>query len=183
MSACIYLKLNIGRFSKAMSVSSFASLSEHPGFNWSWIIPLFWLFLWPPVLSDRFLPDWNTASLRSQLLCTHHKELENVWVLGGIWFLTAWKLFFLCWELLSPSASKTVFNSWNYLLLLKICKRRENKCLAIVSLRCSNFNSSFKYFYQVSHVTGLVFWLLTVAAQEHESALFFVFIFFFPEHS
>lgn len=115
MSACIYLKQNTGRFSKTMSVSFFASLSEHPGFNWSWTIPLFWRFLWPPILSDSFLPDWNTASLRSRLLFTHHKQSQKMWHL----IPNSLKIIFSMLGVLSPSASKTAFNPWNSLLLLQ----------------------------------------------------------------
>lgn len=39
-----------------------------------WTIPQFWWLLWPPVLSDCFLPDQNPESLRSQISCTHHKQ-------------------------------------------------------------------------------------------------------------
>lgn len=60
---------------------------------------------------------------------------------------------------LSVRLSRTVFNAWNCLLLLQICRGRERKCLFTVNLRCSNFNSSFKYFSQVSHITRLVFLL------------------------
>lgn len=153
-----YLKQKTGRFSKAVSVPFFASGSEHPVFKGLGPSLYFGCCCDPQFFQTVFLQA-GTQDHRDPESHVHFTdtELENVYDSGGTWLLMAWNQYFPCWELPSPSASTTDFNPWNCLLLLQICRGREKKCL--LSLKCSDFNSSFKYFSQVSHITRLVFWL------------------------